>query len=321
MGDTTDRENRVTYDTIVIGGGPAGLSAALYAARGDLRTLVLDRNPAAGALGYAKKIENYPGVSGSVKGVDLLAIMLGQAETFGAEIIQTTVVGVNFDDDPREVITARGSYFGRTVIVATGSMGRKPGIPGEEEFIGRGVSYCAVCDGAFFRDMDVAAVGNVELMVEELDYLLKLVRKITIITPSEQVAPELLEELAENPRIKVLTGHRPVEIFGDGMVRGIRVVSQRYGESEIEAAGLFLYLQGQQPVVDYLYGSLSAEENGCIRVNRENMSTSIPGVFAAGDVTCKRIRQAIIAASEGCTAALSAEQYITEREHIRYHWR
>jgi thioredoxin reductase (NADPH) len=313
-----DRET--IYDTIIIGGGPAGLSAALYTARGELSTLVLDRNPAAGALGYAQVIENYPGVPQAVKGLELLELLRRQAVHFGAEMVQTPVIGVNFEQEIREVFTAQGSFFGRTVIVATGSMGRIPGIPGEAEFIGRGVSYCAVCDAAFFRDADVAAVGNIGLMLEDLDYLLKIVHKVTIITSAEELAPDLLQELAGNPRISLMLGHRVAEIFGSDTVSGIRVVSSRYGESDIMVSGVFLYLQGQQPVVDYLYGALPLEEDGCIRVNREDMSTPVPGVFAAGDVTCKRIRQAIVAAAEGCNAALSAERFITEREHIRYHW-
>ncbi|MHB9027528.1 MAG: NAD(P)/FAD-dependent oxidoreductase [Candidatus Latescibacterota bacterium] len=309
-----------TYDIIIIGGGPAGLSAALYTARGELSTLVIDKNPAAGALGYARIIENYPGVSRAVKGLELLGILREQAGRFGATIIQAPVIGVNFEQEIREVITVQGSFFSRTVIIATGSMGRNPGIPGEAEYIGRGVSYCAVCDAAFFRDAEVAAVGNIELMLEELDYLLKIVHRVTIITSAEELAPDLLQELAGNPRISLMLGHRPAEIFGGDTVSGIRVVSSRYGENDIMVSGVFLYLQGQQPVVDYLYGALPLEEGGCIKVNREDMSTPISGVFAAGDVTCKRIRQAIIAAAEGCNAALSAERFITERKHIRYHW-
>ncbi len=313
-------DKETVYDVAIIGGGPAGLSAALYAARGNLRTLVLDKNPAAGALGYAHSVENYPGVPRMIKGIELIGNMRKQAERFGAKILRVPVIGVNLESEPREIMTGQGAYMGRTVIIATGSMGRKPSVPGEEEYIGRGVSYCAVCDAAFFRDMDVAAVGRVELILEDMDYLLNLVRRITIVTPEEEIASDLMADLAENPRVNLIPGHRPAHIYGDETVRGIRIVSARYGESEVSASGVFLYMQGQEPLVDFLFGAVPLEESGCVKVNREDMSTSIPGVYAAGDVTCKRIRQAIIAAAEGCSAALSAERFIAERERLRYHW-
>jgi thioredoxin reductase (NADPH) len=315
-----DIAERKIYDVVVIGGGPAGMTAALYAARGNLRTLVLDRNPSAGALGVAGKIENYPGLPVAVTGRELLDIFRGQAEQFGAEVLSSPVVGVNFEGDIHEVITAGGNYYGRTVIIATGSMGRKPGIEGEAEYIGRGVSYCAVCDAAFFRGMEVAAVGNVSLMHEELDFILKLVLKLTIISPSRHIPLTVRRELKENPKIDMLAGWHPVRIYGAESMTGIRLKEIDGAERDLAVSGVFLYLQGQHPVVDFLYGAIPTEEEGCIQVNRGDMSTSVGGVFAAGDVTCKKIRQVVIAAGEGCSAALSAERYLNQKEHIRRHW-
>ncbi len=315
-----DTVERKVHDVVVIGGGPAGLTSALYSARGNLSTLVLDRSPAVGALGIAGKIENFPGLPVAVTGMELLDIFRGQAMQFGAEIITATAVGVNFQGEIREVLTSGGSYYGRTVIIATGSMARKPGIEGEAEYIGRGVSYCAVCDAAFFRDMEVAAVGNINLMHEELDFILKLVRKLTIVTPSRHVPLTIRREIKENPKISILAGWQPILIYGGENMTGIRLREAGGEERDLAASGVFLYLQGQHPVVDFLYGAVPTEEEGCVRVNRGDMSTPVDGVFAAGDVTCKKIRQVVIAAGEGCSAALSAERYLNRREHIRRHW-
>jgi thioredoxin reductase (NADPH) len=313
-------EERKLYDVVVVGGGPAGLTAALYTARGNLRTLVLDRNPSAGALGIAGKIENYPGLPVAVTGLELLEILRSQAMQFGAEIITIPAVGVNFGGTVREIMTAGGNYFGRTAIIATGSMARKPGIEGEAEYIGRGVSYCAVCDAAFFRNREVAAVGNVNLMHEELDFILKLVRRLTIVSPSHHIPLTMRRELRENPKIDMLAGWHPVRIYGNEVMTGMRLRTDEGEERDLPVSGAFLYLQGQHPVVDFLYGAVPTEEEGCIRVNRGDMSTPVEGVFAAGDVTCKKIRQVVIAAGEGCSAALSAERYINQKEHIRRHW-
>jgi thioredoxin reductase (NADPH) len=307
------------YDVAIIGGGPTGLTAALYAARARLRAVVLDRNPAAGALALADKIENYPGIAGRVKGRDLLDILRKQAEGFGAEIVRAQVVGVTLDRDPKEVVTADRSYMARSVIIATGSMGHKPTIKGEAELLGKGVSYCATCDAPFFRDQDVAVIGGVEQVLEELDIVTKFAKKVYLVTPARTVSPEQEAALQAMPKVDLLSGSRVTRIIGGPVVEGI-TVSHQEAERRLDVTGVFAYLQGNQPIVDFLLGALETTEEGCIKVNKDDMSTSVEGVFAAGDVTCKMVRQAVIAAAEGCIAALAADRYVHKHERARAQW-
>ncbi|UCH88258.1 MAG: FAD-dependent oxidoreductase [Thermoplasmata archaeon] len=308
------------YDVIVVGGGPGGLSAALYAARADLKTLVIDKNPLAGALGKADKIANYPGVPGAVSGQELLANIKKQAESFGAEFIQTPAVGVNFSEDAKEVMTNEGAYKGKTVIIATGSMGRKPSIPGEADYIGRGVSYCATCDVPFFRDRDVAVVGAVEVMADELDAIAKFAKNIYIVTRTKELSPEHAAIIMDNPKFKLMQSYNCTEIWGEDTVTGIKVADSEGNQCDLEVAGVFMYLTGAKPIVDFLLGALELNSEGCIKINIEDMSTSVPGVFAVGDVTCKQIRQVVVATAEGCIAALSAEKYINARNRVKPQW-
>ena len=307
-------ESATLYDVIIIGGGPAGLSAAMYAARTQLKTVVLDKNPTAGALGTTNKIENYPGIKQKMKGSELLSLFRDQAQSFGAHIIQVQATGVNLGGDTKEVMTADTVYRGKTVIIATGAMGRNPTIKGEASFMGRGVSYCATCDAPFFKGKDIAVVGAPEEILEELDTLVKFARTIYIISKK---APEHLKTM-ESDQIKVMSGHRVVQILGNTVVESIKVAGPE--SDEIKVSGVFLYLHGNKPVSDFLYGTVDTTADGCIIVNKEDMSTSVDGVYAAGDVTCKKFRQVIIAAAEGCTAALSAEKYINKRRRARSQW-
>lgn len=309
------------YDVVIVGGGPAGLSAAQFAARAKLSTLVLDRSPAAGALGLTAKIENYPGVPGVRSGVELLDIFRKQAIDFGAEYIQTQVLEADLAGDVKRLTAANGQYSGRTVIIATGSMGRKPAIPGEAEFLGRGVSYCATCDAAFFADAVVAVAGDTDEAVEETLLVSKFARTVYLLAPGPRLrcARAAEESLRRRPNVEVLLGHRLLEIRGDEGVRGI-VVRDREGQKrELDVNGVFIYLQGVQPVVDFLKGAVELTPSGCIKVN-QRMETSLPGVFAVGDVTCKEIRQAVIAAAEGCIAALAADRYLHGRPAPRSMW-
>lgn len=309
------------YDVIIVGGGPAGLTAAQFAARAKLKTLVLDRSPAAGALGLTAKIENYPGVPGVRSGLELLDIFRKQALDFGAEYIQTQVLEADLVGDVKRVTAANGQYSGRTVIVATGSMGRKATIPGEAEFLGRGVSYCATCDAAFFGDAVVAVAGDTDEAVEETLLVSKFARTVYLLAPGPRLRCARAAEatLRQRPNVEVLLGHRLLEVRGDEGVRSI-VVRDREGEKvELDVNGVFIYLQGAQPVVDFLKGAVELTPSGCIKVN-QRMETSVPGVFAVGDVTCKEIRQAVIAAAEGCIAALAADRYVHGRPAPRSIW-
>src|SRR5574340_131866 len=207
----SDAEN--IYDVVIIGGGPGGLSAAQYASRAKLRTVVLDKSAAAGALAYTSHIENYPGVPGPISGNDLLDIFRKQAVDFGAEYVIAQVIGVKIDTEIKEVFTMETSYRGKSLIIATGSMGRKPTIAGEAEFLGRGVSYCAVCDAAFYKGRVVCVIGNSEEAVKEAGYLTKFAETVYLISPTKELKVEHHPAL-EAPNLKVLTGATVTAIEG-----------------------------------------------------------------------------------------------------------
>lgn len=306
------------YDVIIIGGGPAGLTAAQYASRARLKTVVLDKSVTAGALAYSSKIENYPGLTKPVSGKELLDIFRNQAISFGAEYVETQVVGVNLSGDVKEVITMERTYTGKAVIIATGSMGRKPSIKGEAEFLGKGVSYCATCDAAFFKGRTVCVIGNSEEAVKEAGVLTRFAETVYLISPT----PKL--KVADHPvlnalNLKVLSGYSVTAIEGSDIVEKIRMIDSKHKESELELSGVFIYLYGSKPIIDFLAGAIETTEDGCIQVNRM-MEASISGVFAAGDVTCTEVRQVVVAASHGCIAALSAEKYISQRKRHRLDW-
>jgi len=308
------------YDVIIIGGGPAGLTAAQYAARSGLKTIVLDKSPTAGALAYSNRIENYPGVTEPITGSQLLDMFRSQALKFGAEYAETQVVGLNLSGEIKEVYGADNTYKGKTVIVATGSMGRKPGIPGEEQFLGKGVSYCATCDAAFFKGLTVCVVGDSEEAVKEAGVLVRFAKMVYLITPLKEQAFPMDASLLPPDKVHVMTSSRVVSIHGADVVTNIKVKNTESGEElEMPVDGVFIYLVGSKPVVDFLNASVSMGEKTCILTHR-SMETSIPGVFAAGDVTCGEVRQVVVAAAFGCIAALSAEKFIHNRNRARSDW-
>lgn len=312
------QESTDIYDVVIIGGGPAGLTAAQYASRAKLKTVILDKSASAGALAYSSRIENYPGLTNPVPGKELLDIMRQQAIGFGAEYVETQVVGVNLSEEKKEAVTMDKAYSGKTMIIATGSMGRKPSIKGEGEFLGRGVSYCAVCDAAFYKGLTVCVIGNSEEAVKEAGVLARVAQTVYLISPTPKLHIDDHPVLKE-PNIKVLLGHTVTSIEGNELVEKIKMLDPDKKEMELELAGVFVYLHGNKPVIDFLYGALETGEDGCIPVNTM-METSIPGVFAAGDVICSELRQVVIAASHGCIAALSAEKYLYKRKRLRMDW-
>lgn len=312
------------YDVAIIGGGPAGLSAAQFAARAGLRTVILDKAPTAGALGLTSKIENYPGFSGTHSGTDLLDVLRRQAREFGAEYVQTQVLDVELAggaDHTHRVVTAAGPFAARALVVATGSLGRKAAIKGEEAFLGRGVSYCATCDAAFFRGRDVVVAGDTDEAVHEALLLARFARQVHLLSPRRElrVEPASLSALESTANVRVLLGHRVVEVRGQSTVTGVRVRDGEGREHEMGVSGVFIYLQGAKPIVDFLHGAVEVTESGCVRVD-DQMQTSVPGVFAAGDVVCKEVRQAVIAAAEGARAALAADRYVHGRAAVRSAW-
>jgi thioredoxin reductase (NADPH) len=307
---------------IVVGGGPAGASAAIYSSRADLRTLVIDKGLTAGALGMTAKISNYPGVPGPISGADLVEIMRQQARSFGAEFLTDKVVGVDLSSDPKTVIAGTGNFTARALILSTGSMGRTNTVAGEEAFLGRGVSYCATCDGAFFRDQNVAVVGNNDEALEEALFLTRYAAAIHLIVPTPELkaSSHLAADVALEEKIQVRTGARLKAIEGNGRVQAIRI-HPRGGEEEVlPVSGAFVYLQGGKPITDYLMGQLDTTPDGCLIVDGE-MQTTLPGVFAVGDLLCTHVKQAVIAASDGAIAAIAADKYINQRQKLRIDWK
>ncbi len=307
------------YDVIIIGGGPAGLSAAQYAARAKLKTIVLDKSATAGALAFASIIENYPGICYPMTGKELLDIFRKQAIGFGSEYVETQVIGVMLEGEIKQVFTMDKTYEGKTVIIATGSMGRKPTIKGEAEFLGRGVSYCAICDAAFYKGKVVCVLGDSEEAVKEAGYLTKFADTVYLISPSKKLKVEDDYPSLKISNLKVLLGYTVVSIEGNDLVERVRLRDLEKNETVIELSGVFVYLHGSRPVIDFLQGSIEISEDECIVTNKM-METNIPGVFSAGDVTCTEVRQVVVAAAHGCIAALSAEKYIFQRKRRRYDW-
>ncbi|MGF1504791.1 MAG: NAD(P)/FAD-dependent oxidoreductase [Anaerolineae bacterium] len=309
------------YDVIIIGGGPAGISAAIYTARADLKTLVIDKGLTAGALGITAKISNYPGVPGPISGAQLAEIMREQAQSFGAEILTDKVVGVDLTSAPKTVIAGTGTFTARALVLATGSMGRTRTVPGEEEFLGRGGSYCATCDGAFFRDKPVAVVGNNDEALEEALFLTRFAKQIHLIvpTPDLKASPHLVEEAEHSPVIAMRMATRLKAIEGNGFVTGV-TVQPRGGEPEaVPVNGAFVYLQGGKPITGYLNEQLETTDDGCLIVD-EDMQTPVEGVYAVGDLLCTHIKQAVIAAADGVKAAVAIDRQLHGRKRAQVDW-
>ena len=307
------------YDVIIIGGGPAGLSAAQYASRAKLKTVVVDKSASAGALGFASLIENYPGICKPMTGRELLDIFRRQAVDFGAEYVEAQVIGISLDSEVKQVFTMDKTYEGKAVIIATGSMGRKATIKGETDFLGRGVSYCAVCDAAFFKGKTVCVLGDSEEAAKEAAYLSKFAETVYLISPSKKLKVDYDYPALKIQNVKIILGHTVTAIEGNELVEKIILKDAEGAESAIELSGVFVYLHGSKPIIDFLQGTVDVSEEECVSVNKM-METNIPGVFSAGDVICTEVRQVVGAAAHGCTAALSAEKYIFHRKRRRYDW-
>ena len=315
-GATPDR-----YDVVIIGGGPAGASAAIYTARADLRTLVIDKGLTAGALGITAKISNYPGVPGPVSGAELTETMRQQAESFGATFITDKVVDVDLMSEPKMVIAGTDIFQTKAIIMATGSMGRTSVVEGEEAYLGRGVSYCATCDGAFFRDQPVAVVGNNDEALEEALFLTKFTDQVHLISPTPQLKARqvLVDEMAAKPGIQLQLGTRLKAVEGNGKVESVRIHPRGGEEALLPVSGAFIYLQGAKPITDYVEGKLEKTADGCLVVDGD-MQTSVPGIFAVGDLLCSHIKQAVIAAADGVIAALGVDKYVNGKEKRRQDW-
>jgi thioredoxin reductase (NADPH) len=318
---TANSSNSTGYDVIIIGGGPAGATAAIYTSRAGLRTLVIDKGLTAGALGITGKIANYPGVIEEISGAELLARMRNQARSFGTEFISDKVIGIDLLSEDKTVFGNNATYRSRWVIIATGSMGRGARVKGEDELLGHGVSYCATWDGAFFRDQEVVVAGNSDEAIEEGLFLTKFARQVHFLSPTPELkAPQhLVDELINNERVKLYKVARLREIVGQDRVKGVRLIQRGQPEQTLAVTGAFIYLQGGKPITDFLQGQLEISQAGCLIVGRE-FQTAIPGVFAVGDVLCNHVKQAVIAATEGATAGIAVEKAMRGRKQMVVDW-
>ncbi len=319
----SENQPETVYDVVIIGGGPAGSTAGIYTARANLSTLILDKGLTTGALGITSKIANYPGIPGELSGAELLKTMRAQAESFGARYVNDKAIGTDLSSNPKVVYGNAGIYPARAVIIATGSMGRSHLVKGEVEFLGRGVSYCAVCDAAFFKDEPVAVAGKNDEAVEEALYLARFASRVTLLCPTPELvaSEELIAELKANSKIEVLLGVAIHEIYGNAHVQGITYTQRgKEGEQRLAVKGVFIYLQGGVPITDFLQGQIETSPEGCILVDRE-FHTNVLGVFAVGDVLCQHIKQAVIAAADGATAGIAVEKYLRGRTKMGVDWK
>jgi len=306
------------YDVIIIGAGPAGLSAALYAGRSRLDTLIIEKEKAGGQIVITSEVENYPGGIENETGPSLVGRMVRQAEAFGSEKVMDRIVEVDLDGDIKVLKGLKSEYRGRTVIVATGAHPRPIGCPGEREFIGKGVSYCATCDAAFFEDFEVYVVGGGDTAVEEAIYIANYARKTTIIHRRDELraVKSIQEKAFAHPKIDFMWDSVVTELMGDGILTSMVVQNVKTGETQVIEAdeddgtfGVFAFI-GFVPHSELFVGKLDME--GLYIKTDENMRTNIPGVFAAGDVRAKSLRQVITAAADGAVAATQVERYLNK---------
>lgn len=298
------------YDTVVIGGGAAGYTAALYAVRAGLDTLVIEKMSAGGQMILTGDIENYPGFSDGIDGFELAMKMQAGAERFGTETKYGEVKSVKLDGDVKEIVTSGGTYFARTVIIATGAQPRELGVPGERELTGRGVHYCAHCDGRFYKDKTTVVVGGGNSGVSAALYLARFAKKVTLLNRSDALKATKIyhEPLMNTPNIEVRFNTVLDEFVVDGKLVGVKVKDKGGAVSEIPCDGVFVEI-GRVPVTDLFRGQIELDKNGYI-VAGESCETNLPGVFVAGDVRTKRLRQIVTAASDGAVAAHYAQEYL-----------
>ena len=302
------------HDVVIVGSGPAGYTAAIYAARAQLNPVILAGSvTAGGALMNTTEVENYPGFVTGIMGPELMTQMQEQAERFGADIRYEDVTALELEGDVKRITTSDGVYEARTVIISTGSEYRHLGIDGEERLSGHGVSYCATCDGFFFKDQDIVVVGGGDSAMEEATFLTRFARSVTVVHRRDELRASavMAKRAHEDPKISFAWNSRVVELDGEDSLTGVTLEDTVTGEHRrLEATGLFVAI-GQVPRSELVADVLELDEAGYIKVEAPSQRTRIPGVFACGDVADPTYQQAITAAGSGCRAALDAEHYLT----------
>ena len=307
------KKSKTSYDVIIIGAGPAGYTAGIYCSRARHDTLIISGLLPGGQLMNTTDVENYPGFEEGIMGPDLMLTMRKQAERMNTTIIDDVVVNVDFRNKPFKVLTGSEEYEAKAVIVCTGATPRKIGIEGEQTFSGKGVSYCATCDGAFFRNQDIAVVGGGDSCMEEATFLTKFASKVHIIHRRDTFrASKIMQERAlNNENIEVHWNSEIEDIKGDQKVQQVVLKDTKTGENKtLDMGGVFVAI-GHEPNTELFKNQLEMDENGYI-IQKENTETSVKGVFTAGDVHDHRYRQAVTAAGFGCMSAIDVDKYLSE---------
>ncbi len=303
------------YDLIILGGGPAGYAAALYGARAGLSTLVLERFSAGGQLALTHQIDNYPGFEQGIDGFTLADTMKRQAERFGAKTKLATVLSLASKEEPKRVETTDGTYFAKTVVIATGAKPRELGLTGEKELVGRGVSYCATCDGMFFRGKTVVVVGGGNTAAEDALLLSRVAQKVILVHRRDTLRATKVyhEPLMKAENVEFLWNSAVTEILHGDRVEGVRVKNLVSGEErEVVCDGVFVSI-GRIPDTEFLGDEIARDEGGYV-IAGEDTKTSVPGVFVAGDARTKALRQVVTAASDGALAVSAAEEYLAKQK-------
>lgn len=305
------------YDLLILGGGPAGMSAAIYGARARLRTAIIEKGRPGGQAATTEELENYPGFGPGTTGPALSQSMADHAEACGAEFIKDTIVSIELSGDIKKIVGKKGEYLCQAVIIALGAEPRMLGVNGEGKYRGKGVSYCATCDADLFEELDVAVVGSGDAAIEEAEYLTRFAESVSIIVIHEEGKVDANQAAAErafaSPKIKWLWNSTVKEINGDEIVESLTIRDIKSGElSELPVNGVFIYI-GTIPKTDMLNGILDLDPQGYI-ITDDKMMTNIEGVFAAGDIRAKYLRQVVTAAADGSIAAVAAQRYIVDKE-------
>lgn len=298
---------------LIIGSGPAGLSAALYAARADLAPVVLSGMDLGGQVSKTDAIENYPGFVDGIEGPDLVEIFQKQAERFGAEIVFDSATEVDLSERPFKVTTYSGEYLAETLIIATGASIRELGVPGETEFTGRGVSYCATCDGHFFKEKDLIVVGGGDSALKEGIFLTRFAKSVTIVHRRDELraGPYLANKAKNNPKIDFIWDSVVTEIIGDGTVNSVRLKNKKTDEEVVRKTdGIFIFI-GHDPNTELFKDRLETDKNGYLVLDHQ-MHTNLSGVFAAGEVGDPHFQQVVISAGMGAAAAMEVVEFLED---------